>query len=86
MDLYFILLTAIGEIAKFIAKLLVEWFPVLEELHIDLSWLLIDFKRIARTFFNLVQFTIIFLISRKIRRIIRGKFRPTTDWGKIKVF
>lgn len=73
-------------IAKFFSRIAIEWFPVIEDLHIDLSWLLIDFSRIARTVFNLLQFTIIFVITRKIRRKIRSKFQDKTDWDSIKCF
>lgn len=74
-------------IGSFAAKIAVRWFPVLEEINIDLSWLLVDFSRIFRTFFNLIQFTVIFLVARRIKQKIRGKFaNQTTDWTSIKHF
>ena len=83
IDLFSGLFVALSE---FFTKLAVKWFPVLEELHIDLSWLLIDFSRIFRTIFNLLQFTILFMISRGLRQYIRNMFRKETDWSKIRHF
>lgn len=73
-------------IPRFIACLAIQQFPVLEEIHINLSWLLVDFSRIARTFFNLLQFTILFILARKLKRRIRKRFDSGTDWEKIKCF
>lgn len=66
-------------------------FPVLLDIKIDVDWLHVSLPYISRTFFNIVQFAIIYYIYRKtkrrLRRKIKDKFsKKETDWSAIKCF
>jgi hypothetical protein len=71
-------------LTEFIIKISIKWFPVLEELHLDLTWLLVDFSRIFRTVFNIMQFFVIFILTRKLKRKIRNLIKDEeTNWALI---
>lgn len=85
-DLVLVLFAFFSKISSFFKDLFVMNFPILQELNINLSWLVVDFTRVLRTFFSLLQFFLLFLFTRKIRRWIHDKFSPKTDWSEIKHF
>ena len=86
MEVTLVILGFFKWIPAFIYRFFSMQFPVLEMIHLDLSWLLVDFSRIARTFFNLIQFALLFVLARKDKRKIRRSFESGTDWEQIKCF
>ena len=87
MDLYLGFFSIIRKTTDAFIQILVVQFPVIEDLKFDLNWLLVDFARIIKTAFNLIQFLLIFILIRKTKQKIRRKFtKKETDWSAIKCF
>ena len=87
MELYMSLLGVFSGMINKIVQKVIEWFPILADIRLDLTWLLVDFSRIIRTFFNLVQFFFLWMLTRKIKNYIRKKlWKQQTDWEAIKHF
>ena len=48
-------------------------FPILLDININMDWLHVSFAYLVRTFFNIVQFAVMYYILRKIKRKIKNK-------------
>ena len=61
----------VGETGRKTYLIVIDYFPVLLDLKLDLDFINIDFVKILRSVFSVLQFIIIFIIARKIRIYLR---------------